>query len=155
MVLIIFSPISSHVKQKEGGETAVMKHTHSLHVCGALWSTKQAERRGTMKQDQWPNTGEGERNDEVLASHSPPGSSGNVSGRRGKWPEMFRLCLTRKSPSTPKDLFSLHSCLQFPGLPRRPLVALAPGGFLLAEGRCWRSSLPTSRGKLRLHLLGS
>lgn len=67
MVLIIFSPTSSHVKQKEGGKTAAMKHPLSPRV-SALCSTKQAEGRGTMKTDQCPNTWEGERHKEVPGS---------------------------------------------------------------------------------------
>lgn len=76
MVLIIFSPISSHVKQKEGGKTALRKHTLAPPPpggCGASCLTKQAERLGTVRKDQGPNIWEGGRNNnEITASSVEP-----------------------------------------------------------------------------------
>lgn len=76
MVLIISSPISSHVKQKEGGNTALGKHTLAPHspltrLCGALCSMKQAQRLGTTRKDQCPNIWEGERNNSEITANSP------------------------------------------------------------------------------------
>lgn len=54
MVLIISSPISSHVKQKEGGNAAIIRHTLCPSV-PLFCSTKQAEMLGVKKKDQHTN----------------------------------------------------------------------------------------------------
>lgn len=66
MVLIIFSPISSHKKQKEREKSAIIKHTHSLPMRGACVSLRRAEKLGITEKDQCPGIWEGRGEETML-----------------------------------------------------------------------------------------
>lgn len=87
MLLIISSPISSHVKQKEGGNAAIIRHT--LYPSVELCSTKQAEMLGVKKKDQHANIWEGEEKKQQLY-HSQPHLATQHLGFLGKFDEEER-----------------------------------------------------------------
>lgn len=148
-------------RETKGGRANCNKKAHTLSICGALCSTKQAERPAVMKKDQRANIWEGEEKKQQW-HHSQPclatrqlGAPGKfVWGRKQNSHQCLRLWLTQESTAKPKGppLFStLTSPVPWPShcWCARPTVPSFPEASM-SWGRCWRSSLPTAAwGKAR------